>query len=296
MRIRPIIKWLKRYSLYIIISLCLLYIILEPAEKEYFQDGTIETVEIPFFIERKDKNAPKEISGVPLVIYRTWNTNNISKRMNDSIMRSIEKSPEFDNYIYNDQTCLEFIEKNYEPNVANAFKCLRPGAYKADLWRYCILYKNGGVYADIKLELHVSLKDILEKHPKLFVIDMHAPGHKFTTPLWNGLMSSPPGNPVFRSCIDEIILNCKNKDYKSGYLDITACDLLGRMTDKHEGKEFSPALPFKHTIPRQFHYNDTLMFSEYEGYREDREAQQTFPHYSELWNNRDVFDPAIQFE
>ena len=47
-------------------------------------------------------------------------------------------------------------------------------------------------------------------------------------------MNSPPGNTVFRSCIDEIILNCKNKVYKSSYLDITAGDLLGRMRYKYK--------------------------------------------------------------
>ena len=264
--------------------------------RKYRGGSAIETVEIPFLIERKDKGGTKEISGVPLVIYRSWMTNTIPKRMNDVIMKSIEKSPEFDNYTYNHEKCLEFIEQNYEPNVANAFKCLKPGAYKSDLWRYCILYKNGGVYCDIKLELHLPLKDLIEKHSKIFIIDFYTGSG--TVPIWNAFIASPPGNPVFKSCIDEIVLNCKNKDYKEGMLDITGPGLVGRMLEKHEGRDFALNLQFTHKEMGSIYayYNDTMFLSEYSGYRDDHNNQNTVGHYSSMWNNRDVFDTTIQFE
>ena len=44
------------------------------------------------------------------------------------------------------------------------------------------------------------------------------------------------------------------------------------------------------------YYNDTMFLSEYAGYREDFNIQKNAGHYSEMWNNRDVFDPTIQFE
>jgi mannosyltransferase OCH1-like enzyme len=264
--------------------------------KKHSGGSTIERVEIPFFIERKNKEGPKEVSGVPLVIYRSWMTNSIPKRMNDIIMKSIDKSPGFDNYTYNNEKSLEFIEQNYEPNVANAFKCLKPGAYKSDLWRYCILYKNGGVYSDIKLEIHLPLKDLIEKYSKIFITDMYSGNGPFA--IWNGFMASPPGNPVFKSCIDEIVINCKNKDYKEGMLDITGPGLLGRMIEKHEGRDFALNIEFKHKEMNSIyiHYNDTVFLSEYAGYRDDQNNKNTVGHYSGMWTNRDVFDPTIQFE
>lgn len=257
-----------------------------------------DKVEMPFLIERKDKEAPKEVNGVPLVIYRSWMTHNIKKRMNDVIMKDIEQAKEFDNYLYSDKECLEFIEKHFEPNVANAFKCLKPGAYKSDLWRYCILYINGGVYSDIKLEFHMPLKDILEEQPKIFIIDYDT--DKGPLSIWNGFIASPPGNPVFRSCIDEIIVNCKNKDYKEsakyGYLEITGPGLLGKMLEMHEGKEFVHNLRFKHNEKRQTLYDDGVFLTEYDGYRHNMSNQETVPHYGKLWTNKDVFDDAIKFE
>jgi mannosyltransferase OCH1-like enzyme len=259
--------------------------------KESFQ---LETTKIESFTRRVEKSGPTEVSDVPLVVYRSWHSDQIPVRMMETVKKTIAMTPEFDNYFFTDQDCIEFIESNYEPNVGKAFRCLKAGAYKSDLWRYCILYKRGGIYIDIKLELHLRLKEILEKYPKLFIIDMAKCDD--TTALWNGVMSSPPGNPMFKACIDEIVENCRNRDYKSNDLDITACCLLGRMMDKYEGKEFTPSLPFKHQVLRKFHYNDDLIFSEYDGYREDQAANQITERYGKLWKERNVFNMDITFD
>jgi hypothetical protein len=54
-------------------------------------------------------------------------------------------------YLFNDAACREFIAREYPPDVLFAYDRLIPTAFKADLWRYCVLYKYGGVYLDAKL-------------------------------------------------------------------------------------------------------------------------------------------------
>jgi hypothetical protein len=54
-------------------------------------------------------------------------------------------------YLFNDADCRAFIINEYPPDVLTAYDRLIPTAFKADLWRYCVLYKYGGVYLDIKL-------------------------------------------------------------------------------------------------------------------------------------------------
>ena len=302
MRIRPIIKWLKQYSLYIIICLFLLYIIVEPLENEYFQNGNgrIENPPgtIQKFIERSNKNAPREIQGVPLVVYRSWITNSIPAGMLEAVNKTIEMTPEFDNYFYSDAECLEFIEKNFEPNVSKAFRSLKPGAYQSDLWRYCILYKNGGIYINIPIVLQRPLFKILEEYPKLFIVDNPSTNMcSGTQGVWNEFMSSPPGNPVFKDFIDEIVETCKNKDYKQNPIDITVCTL-SRMLDKREGPQFLQSLPFVHAVPpsKEFHYKGEIFFTQYEGYRSEQGKTQKTKHYSEMWNDKDVFDMSIIFD
>jgi len=53
-------------------------------------------------------------------------------------------------YLFNDADCRDFIAREYPPDVLMAYDLLIPTAFKADLWRYCVLYKYGGVYLDVK--------------------------------------------------------------------------------------------------------------------------------------------------
>ena len=41
----------------------------------------------------------------------------------------------------------QFIQKHFESSVIHAYQQIIPGAYKSDLFRYCYLWVNGGVYA-----------------------------------------------------------------------------------------------------------------------------------------------------
>ena len=57
-------------------------------------------------------------------------------------------------YLFCDADCREFIRNEYPPDVLMAYDRLIPTAFKADLWRYCVLYIYGGVYLDVKLMFH----------------------------------------------------------------------------------------------------------------------------------------------
>ena len=57
-----------------------------------------------------------------------------------------------------------FIKSHFSKRVLYAYDKLIPGAFKADLWRYCIIYINGGIYIDIKYEcLHFKFIEHLEQ-------------------------------------------------------------------------------------------------------------------------------------
>jgi len=53
--------------------------------------------------------------------------------------------------------CIEFIETHFNTYVSRLFRAIPEGKYKADLWRLCKLYIEGGVYADVDLIPHKSI-------------------------------------------------------------------------------------------------------------------------------------------
>lgn len=71
------------------------------------------------------------------------------------------------------------------PGIWEAFDALVPWAFKADIWRYAVLFVCGGVYVDAKLELATPFDQLLN------MMGFHR----------NGLNDT--GYPQLYSCVDE---------------------------------------------------------------------------------------------
>lgn len=255
----------------------------------------------PHFSERR-KEGPEEVNGVPLTIYQSYGTLSIPPNMRACVDKLRNANPEFKHYLYSDTECLEFIEKNFDKEVADAFNVLKPGAYKSDLWRYCILYKLGGVYIDIKFYTSdgISLKDIIEKTPEVFVLDVDDSSKRCASKvsLYNAFMISPPNNDIFKKCIDSIVACCKEKCYKESFLSITGPCLLGEVVtadvadDKIEEYKNSQIFKLAPLANGQssVEMNKLLVLREYDGYRDELNATQKNKHYGTLWNEKDVYN------
>jgi hypothetical protein len=61
-----------------------------------------------------------------------------------------------------DEQCIQFLETHFNEYITTLFKTIPQGMYKADLWRLCKLYINGGVYADVDLVPYINI-DTLDK-------------------------------------------------------------------------------------------------------------------------------------
>jgi mannosyltransferase OCH1-like enzyme len=214
--------------------------------------------------------------------------------MKSAIDSTMAASPEFDQYMYSDEDCLKFLEENFEPNVAKAFRSLKPGAYQSDFWRACILYKKGGVYIDIKLAVKIPVKEILEDPAPILVKDLLS-SCSSTKGFWNGVMAAPPGHPFFKAAIDAIVENCKTQNYGENSLSITGPCLLGKLADP--GTYDRQNLEFKvEADTNRIYFKGREFSEEYKGYRNDQATLQKTPRYGEMWHARTVFDGSVKFD
>lgn len=241
----------------------------------------------PHFLERKDKTAPREINGIPLVIYQSWGSHFLPRTMHGVVMKNLEQNPEFDYYLYSDEECRAFIQSHYSSEVVKAFDTLRPGAYKSDLWRYCVLYAKGGVYFDIKLESQTPIVDLLQIQQTMLTKD-HVSITKNYDCLWNGLMISAPGNEIFKYCIEDIVKSCREKNYQRNNLDITGPCLLGRMVKQHHPTLYSQYSVFALSIDKII-YNSQPIFKYYKNYRTEQKKWQKGEYYGKLYKDHNVY-------
>ena len=58
-------------------------------------------------------------------------------------------NPEYEYKYFDNAACAAFLNNHFGRRAVRAFWGLRPGAFKADLFRYAYLFVHGGVYIDL---------------------------------------------------------------------------------------------------------------------------------------------------
>jgi mannosyltransferase OCH1-like enzyme len=86
---------------------------------------------------------------IPKKIYQTHKS--IEYVMDNDRLFDCYKSWDVDSYehiFYNDQQVDDFMKTNFS-DIYEVYHNLPLPVMKADLWRYCVIYHYGGIYADM---------------------------------------------------------------------------------------------------------------------------------------------------
>jgi mannosyltransferase OCH1-like enzyme len=227
---------------------------------------------------------------IPLHIYQTWYTKDLPTLMSSSVAKLKAQNPEFEHHLYDDNDCREFIKENFHEEVLNAYDSLVPGAYKADLWRLCILFINGGIYMDIKFSCVEGFKLIELARDEHFVLDRQ---NHFNTPnpIYNGLMVSKKDNPFLLLGIRRIVLNVKNKYYGFNTLYPTGPGMLSEVLLKNNNLIINTDLKF-HDDGKHIEHKKRLVILMYDEYRQEQEkcfVSTNTKHYHNLWYDKNIY-------
>lgn len=137
-------------------------------------------------------------SSIPRIIISTYHKKNL---IPVKVYSNIQKfAPGYKHLVFDDHEIITFLKRYYSPMVLESFHKLS-GAHKADLFRYCYLYKFGGIYLDIKTELITNIDTIFNKpNVKLYtVLSM------FSKTIYQGIIATVPHNPLFKDLINHMV-------------------------------------------------------------------------------------------
>ncbi len=112
----------------------------------------------------------------------------------------IDLNPEYEYRLFNDDDIYNFIKIEF-PEYLHAYNKIKFGATKADFWRYLIIYKYGGVYADIDCECINPLREWINPHSEYVT---HLGVNK---DVCHWVIISTPGNPIFLKAAEKASLN-----------------------------------------------------------------------------------------
>lgn len=223
---------------------------------------------------------------IPLNLFQTWNTKDLPPSMKACVYRLRQQNPEFNYQLFDDEDCIRFIRENFDQEVVYAFHRLKPGAYKADLWRYCVLFVHGGLYLDIKFECCDGFKCIEMMDKDHYVMDRQAYAEKGKVLVYNGCMVSHARNPVLLTCIGRIVENVKEESYGFNPLYPTGPGLLGEVLGKSKDIDLTFSEDQNYII-----YKKKRILKKYKEYRQEQLNTRYGNHYNDLWLEGDIYNP-----
>ena len=122
----------------------------------------LKLTETPFQVLHDRK--PLEIGrkqSIPKVVFQTFKTNLIGKRHYKEIQKFRSLNPSLNFKFFDESARNEWMRENYQGTaIFEIYHKLKYNPGKADIWRYCVLYKNGGYYFDISKGCSIPLQDL----------------------------------------------------------------------------------------------------------------------------------------
>lgn len=170
-----------------------------------------------FIYIKKAEHFQYSITKYPKVIYFC---NKTLDKMEQYANNWKKLNPEYEIRLYDNKLCREFLVENYGEYYGEIFDFLKHGPIKADFWRACILYKNGGVYSDIDNMPLVPLKDFIENDIEFVTCSAYMTGMKFNP----NFIIATKEHIILKKCIDWYIDKYERKTKYSygGYSIMTA--------------------------------------------------------------------------
>lgn len=191
---------------------------------------------------------------IPKKIYRCYSTFEKMKKFQGVFDKTKELMPDYEQVFFDDLMIDEYIKNNFEERIYNAYNKINPeyGAAKADFFRYLIIYKEGGIYMDIKsgpiqkinnffdtyknkLLVSVGINNIPHFIPKKHLIKLFnlTDDWSYVTKMWQGsewqqfIIAAPKGNIFLKQIIMQVVSNIENgilnkKHYNKGNISVVA--------------------------------------------------------------------------
>lgn len=136
-------------------------------------------------------------------------------------------NPGWDYRFYNDDDIASFIGQHYPSRIWDYYQRIDPryGAARADLFRYLLMYKCGGIYLDIKSTTTHPLEAMLQPGDRFIVAQWHTADGQYAYwgqphdlrhvaggeyQQWH--IVSAPGHPFLKAVIEQVLSNIDKYD------------------------------------------------------------------------------------
>ena len=162
-------------------------------------------------------------------IFQSWYSRELPPLVQSKIDGFLKMNPAYKYHLYTDDDMEQFVKDNYPGIIYECYKRLNIIVAKVDLWRYLILYKEGGVYLDMDSSIEKPLDELIlpddeaimtvEKNPGIYV-------------QWGMIFKSK--HPILKRTIEYVVDNIQRNAYPNDIHKMTGPTVISRaLNDIH---------------------------------------------------------------
>jgi mannosyltransferase OCH1-like enzyme len=156
---------------------------------------------------------------IPRIIHQTFYERDLPAELAANVAHLKAVNPGWEYRFYDDADIVAFIERHYSAAVAAQFHRIDPkyGAARADVFRYLLMYKMGGVYLDIKSLATRPLDDVLRPDDQFILSgwnnDLQSWGSHYelrdipTGEFQQWHIVCAPGHPYLKAVLENVMAN-----------------------------------------------------------------------------------------
>jgi hypothetical protein len=178
-------------------------------------DSLFENKLTNFIVSSSNTN---NINAIPKHIYQVWMQGNGNEHIKNNVMLF---NAGYQYSFFNEKSCYKYIQDHFDKNIADVFTNLNNPAHKCDLFRYCLLYREGGIYIDYDLQMNVSLDTMIQQsNYSEFITSIGAHSNNRFGECTNGFIFTNKENPIFLQLINHIVNTPNPSDYGNYVKDL----------------------------------------------------------------------------
>jgi len=186
--------------------------------------------------KRIKKIAPiTRLHTIPKIIHQTYIRNNhLPKEIKNNIDNLKRLNPGWSYRLYDDNEVEAYIKK-YFPELLKYYLAINKnyGAARADFFRYLVMYRDGGVYIDIKSTFTKPFSEVLKDDDEYIISHwnygtwgMHEEVDLPLGEYQQCYIIAAPGHPFLKAVIDKVVDNITN--YSDGGLPTSSNRKIGK--------------------------------------------------------------------
>jgi len=193
-----------------------------------------------------------------------------------------EMNPDYIHKIYTDEEIDDFVNKNFQGEIADCYNKLNIIVAKVDFWRYLILYKYGGIYLDMDSSINKPLDQLIKEDDNAIIT---AEGNPNLFVQWALIFNKE--HPILRMTIQLIVRNIKENKYPNDIHKMTGptvfTEAINTVHKNNNGRFIRQNL-----IHKNFDMTFNCLNSSYRIYSIDYNDYFTFKtkNIAELYNNK----------